>query len=263
MRIPLVALAAFWLASPAMAQTPTDDWIFGAGGEDIVLEVGGGPLVKPAYDGADEYIVRPWPSVTLDYLRLPGIGTFGGSSQKDGFKFKPSFRFVRERDASEYSDLAGLDDVDWAIEAGGTVGYRYGMLEGFATVRQGFHGHHGIVAEIGLDAHLDPSPDFELSIGPRVHLASDDYFDTYFSVSPAEAAASGYPVFDAQGWLHGAGVEAKGRYQLSRHWAVRGEAEYERLLGDAADSPITKAGSANQFRAALGLTYRFGLDLFD
>ncbi len=262
MRIVLAALAALWLSAPAMAQTPTDEWIFGASGEDIVLEVGGGPQVLPAYEGADQYIVRPWPSFTLKYLRVPGLGTFGGST-REGFNFSPSFRFVRKRDASEYSDLTGLNDVDWAIEVGGTIGYRYGMVEGLATLRRGFNGHNGLVAELGLDAILDPSPDFELSIGPRVYLASDDYFDTYFSVSPTEAAASGYPTFDAKGWLRGAGLEAKGRYPLSRHWAIRGEAGYERLLGDAADSPITKAGSENQFHGALGLTYRFGLNLFD
>ena len=137
------------------------------------------------------------------------------------------------------------------------------MLEGFASLRRGFGGHDGLVAELGLDAVLQPIPRLDLNFGPRLYLANDDYFDTYFGVSAAESAASGYPVFDPEGWLKGAGFEAEGRYALSRHWAVRGEAGYERLLDDAADSPITAAGSENQFYAALGLTYTFGLNLFD
>ena len=130
-------------------------------------------------------------------------------------------------------------------------------------LRRGFGGHDGFVAELGLNAVLEPTPELDLSFGPRLHLADDEYVDTYFGVSAAEAAASGYPAFDADGWLKGAGFEAEGRYALSRHWAIRGEAGYERLLGDAADSPITGAGSRNQFNAALGLTYTIGLDLFD
>jgi outer membrane scaffolding protein for murein synthesis (MipA/OmpV family) len=87
--------------------------------------------------------------------------------------------------------------------------------------------------------------------------------DTYFGVTPAESAASGLPAYDPDSWLKGAGVEGEVRYALNRHWAVRGEAGYERLLADAADSPIARTGSRNQFNAAVGLTYRFGLDLFD
>ena len=102
-----------------------------------------------------------------------------------------------------------------------------------------------------------------MSVGPRVYLASDDYMDTYFGVTAAEAATSGLPAFDPDGGVKGVGVEAEARYALTRHWAIRGKAGYERLLGDAADSPISRAGSRDQFNAALGLTYRFGIDLFD
>lgn len=261
-RILLAALVPLWFVSPVSAQQPSEDWIFGNNGEDLVLELGGGIALQPAYEGADAYDIEPWPIIRPRFVRIPRIGTFGGDS-KDGFSFRPSFRFVDERDASDYSDLTGLNDVDWAFEAGATIGYRHGLLSGFATMRQGFGGHDGLVAELGLDANLELTPELEVSFGPRVHLASDDYLDTYFGVSAAESAASGYPVFDPDGWLKGAGFEAKGRYALTRHWAIRGEAGYERLLGDAADSPITGAGSENQFHAALGLTYTFGLNLFD
>ncbi len=245
-----------------MAQQPSKDWIFGANGDDIVLEIGIGADVLPAYEGADEYEIGPWPIIAPRFVRIPGLRTFGGGAD-EGFGIRPSFRFVRERDASEYSDLTGLSDVDWAFEVGGTIAYRQGMLNGFATIRRGFGGHEGIVAEIGLDGVLDPAPDLELSVGPRVYLASDDYMDTYFGVTAAESTTSGYPMFDPDDWLKGAGIEAEGRYALTRHWAIRGEAGYERLLGDAADSPITGAGSRNQFHAALGLSYTFGLDLFE
>ena len=262
MRRLLTAFASLALLSPAMAQQPSSDWIFGSNGEDLVLELGAGARVLPAYEGADSFDIEAWPIIRPQFVRIPRLGTFGGGSD-GGFSFRPSFRFVDERDASDYSDLTGLGDVDWAFEAGATIGYRYGLLEGFATLRRGFGGHEGFVAELGLNAVLEPTPQLDLSLGPRLHLATDDYLDTYFGVSAAEAAASGYPAFDPDGWLKGAGFEAEGRYALSRHWAIRGEAGYERLLGDAADSPITGAGSKNQFSAALGLTYTLGLDLFD
>ena len=39
-------------------------------------------------------------------------------------------------------------------------------------------------------------------------------------------------------------------------------AAHEKLIGDAADSPIVQVGSENQYTAKLGLTYMFSLKLF-
>jgi outer membrane protein len=137
------------------------------------------------------------------------------------------------------------------------------MFRAVAAVRQGFGGHDGIVGEGGVDFVVEPVPPLTVSVGPRVSFASEDYMETYFGVDAAQSAASGLPVFDAEGGIKGVGVEAEWRYALTRRWALVGEAGYERLVSDAADSPITEVGSENQFSAALGLTYRFGLDFYD
>ena len=249
-------------ASIAAAQQPTDEWVFGASGEDIVLELGGGALVRPAYEGADDYTFHPWPIVELRFLRLPVLGTFGGGPET-GISFAPSFRFVEERDDGDYSELTGLGDVDFAVEAGGKVAYRQGMLRGFVAVRHGFGGHEGIVGETGVDVIANPTPRLEVSGGPRLSFASDDYMDTYLGVTPAQSAASGLPVFDPDGGIKGVGVAGEAKYALTRRWSLVSEVGYERLVGDAADSPITDRGSENQFSAGIGLSYRFGLNFYD
>ena len=255
---------AFILASilPAAAQTPTDEWIFGENGEDIVLEVGGGILTRPEYESSDDYTLRPWPVVDLNFLRLPYLGTFGGGPES-GLKFSPSFRIISERDDDDHSDLTGLGDVDLAVEVGGTAAYRYEMLRGVFTIRRGFGGHEGFVGETGVDLITEPVPKLDFTIGPRVHFADSDYLETDLGGAPAQSAASGLPIFDPDGGVKGFGVEAGAQYALTRHWSVVGKAGYERLVGDAADSPITGLGSEDQFTAALGATYRFGLDVFD
>jgi len=243
---------------PAAAQSPDTDWIYGTDGEDIVLEVGGGLLTRPDYESSDDYTLRPWPFVALEYLHLP-FATFGG--KETALKFAPSFRIIDERD--DDGDLNGLGKVDTAFEVGGTVSYRVGMFRGLATIRRGFGGHEGWVGDGGVYVILDPTPQFELSLGPRVYLASNDYIDTYLGVTPGQAADSGLREFNPDGGVEGIGASAITRYQLTRHWAIVGKFDYERLIGDAADSPITDLGSENQFTGALGLTYKFGLDLFD
>ncbi len=263
MRLRLAFVLPLALAGPAAAQQPTADWVFGANGEDIVLEFGGGGKVRPAYEGADDYTVQPWPVVELHFLRLPFLGSIGGEPES-GFSFAPSFRVVPDRDDDDHPELTGLDDIDLAVELGGTLSYRMGMLRPLVTVRHGFGGHDGIIGEAGLDFVAEPRPDLSVSFGPRLHFADSDYLETYLGVTPAEAMpASAFPAFEPDGGVKGAGLEGEAKYRLTRNWAIVGKASYERLLGDAAESPIAEEGSENQFTAALGLTYRFGLDLFD
>ena len=218
MRLRFALLVTLAGTLPAAAQTPDSDWIYGADGEDIVLEVGGGILTRPEYESADDYTLRPWPIVKLDYLHLP-FGTFGGSEQ--ALKFSPSFRIISERDDDD--ELTGLGDVDTAFEVGGTISYRVGMFRGLATLRKGFGGHEGWVGEGGVDVILDPTQKFEIAFGPRVHFASDDYLDTYLGVTPAQSAASGLPglqIPDRRREGQSA-PRRKGKYRLNRRWAVR------------------------------------------
>jgi len=256
-----MAFAAGLLATQAAsAQDSTP--AYGADGKDFVIELGAGASVTPAYEGADEYTVQPKPFISLHYLSLPFFGSFGGGSDQ-GLSFGPSFRVVRERDDNDYSKLTGLGDVDTAIELGGKVGYRQGSLEAFLAVRRGVTGHDGFVGEAGGNVVANPLERLEVKAGPRLSFADAEYMQTYLGVTPAQSAASGLPAFDADGGIKGVGLGAETRYQLTGNWTLVGEASYERLVGDAGNSPIAQAGSRNQFSGALGLTYKFGLDLFD
>lgn len=87
---------------------------------------------------------------------------------------------------------------------------------------------------------------------------SDDYMDAYFSVTPAQAAASAasLPSFDADAGFKNVSLELGADYRLTDRWTVTSKLGYSRLLGDAADSPVTAA--RNQWSGGLGLTYTFG-----
>lgn len=115
-----------------------------------------------------------------------------------------------------------------------------------------------------LAQHLE---DFEVTgivaRGPRASFATSEYMRTYFGVTPAESTRSGLGAYSPGGGIKGAGLEVSGRYELTEQWALVGLAYYERLIGDAAASPIVKAGNENQVTAKLGLSYKFRLKLFD
>lgn len=231
---------------------------------DIVMEVGLGGAFKAAYEGAKDYELSPTGFVTLHQLWLPVFGSIkDGRRTTEGWSFGPSFRYLSSRDTADHSELRGLNDVDASFEVGGKVAYTFGWLRPFLAIRHGFGGHDGIVGEAALDALFYPTPMTELTIGPRVSFANASYMSTYFDVTPRESVRSGLPVYSAGGGFKGFGAEITGKYRFTEQWAVVSSLAYEKLIGDAAESPIVQNGDDDQFAAKLGLTYTFGLKVFN
>jgi outer membrane protein len=230
---------------------------------DIVLEVGAGGQIRPAYEGAKDYEFGPTGFVTLHQLWLPVFGQIKDGRPKQGWSFGPSFRYLSSRDSADHAQLTGLDDIDTAFEIGGKIAYTWGMWRPSLALRHGFGGHDGIVGEAQIEAVFFPTAQTELAIGPRASFASAEYMRTYFGVTPAESAASGLAAYDPGAGLKGLGFEVTGRYRFNPEWALASSLAYERLIGDAGDSPIVQTGDADQITARLGLTYTFGLRLFE
>jgi outer membrane scaffolding protein for murein synthesis (MipA/OmpV family) len=258
----LAAAVAVAVAAPVvaaadplvMAADPADgDW-------EYVVHLGGGVKYKPKYPGADDYIFVPYPLAAASRFYVPGLGQYGGKTS--GLTLFPSFDYHGKREASDSPSLTGTDTVDWALEAGAGVAYRYDWLRGFIQARQGFNGHHGQVVDFGLDIITEPMDRLTLVVGPRATWASEDFMSTYFGVTPAEAAASGgaLTAYSAGAGFESAGVTARVSYGITDRTTVHLQGEWERLIGDAADSPIV--GDDNQFSIGIGLTRKFSFDLF-
>ena len=138
--------------------------------------------------------------------------------------------------------------------------YREVNWQVFGEVRRGFGGHEGVRGTIGSDVIFRPSDRWTITAGPRFNMGNDTYASTYFGVTGAEAALSpSFGAFAADGGLLGAGVEIKATYELDDAWAVQGAINYEHLLNDAALSPITRAGSEDQWTVRIGLSRAFTL----
>lgn len=230
---------------------------------DIVVEIGAGGSARPAYEGAKGYEYNPTGFFTLHYLWLPGIGDVKKERADEGFSIGPSFRYVYKRDSNDHPELRGLGNIDAAFELGGRIAYQSSIFRPWLAVRYGLGGHSGFVVETGLDLRFRPSAVTEFAIGPRASFATSEYMRTYFGVTPAESARSGLSTYNPGGGIKGAGLEVSGRYELTQQWALVGLAYYERLIAGAATSPVVKVGDENQITAKLGLSYKFGLRLFE
>lgn len=221
----------------------------------IAFTFGLGPQSKPEYFGAEDNEIGPAGSFDLERLRL---GSFSiGGEESYGLGFGGSVRFISAREADDYEELTGLEDIDFSVEIGGGLEFNAPDYELFAKMRYGVIGHESLVAELGGDIFYRPTDKITLSAGPRILWGSDDYAQTYFGVTEAESAASSFDAFDAGAGIMSAGVEAEANYQFNDTWGVTGKLRYDQLRDDAADSPITQ--SDDQVRASVVLTRRISL----
>ncbi|WP_299816827.1 MipA/OmpV family protein [uncultured Jannaschia sp.] len=262
MRFAIAVIALSTLAAGASAQDLGGPVRSTQGaGSAIGFTLRGGVGTAPEYPGSDSYEAAPALGGSLNYLRLGGF-SFGDPDplyRPTGFGAMGSLRYVPERDASDHDELEGLDDVDTTLELGGGLRYATPDWRVFGVVRYGAFGHEAFVGELGADLYARPTDRITLRAGPRALFGDGDYVESYFGVSGSEAVASGgnLSAYDPDGGLVSAGVEFSAGYQINETWGVDAIVTYEKLQGDAADSPVTE--NEDQFRASIGVTRRFTL----
>ena len=254
----LPALFLTWTATPAAAQDESGKSIYTAGL---------GIQFKPNYPGADDFQLEPLPVVRVRHqgetlaAQSPDENfSFRLFGPRDGLSFGPALNFQTKRKQSDVG--APVGDVGFTVEPGVFVqGYLAENVRLRAEARHGVGGHNAFVGDISADYVIRPADDrYVATIGPRVRLAEAKYNRRYFGVTPDRAIASGLPAYDPDGGVYSVGAAAGMLYQFTPKWGAFGYAGYDRLIGDAADSPIVRGyGSRNQFSAGLAVTYSFSL----
>lgn len=232
--------------------------------EGWTVTIKGNVLTSPEYPGAKSNGIIGYPSGSIRKAGTPA--SFSTPDDGIGFalfdtgwlKAGPVASFVGARKAKDHPSLAGLRDVDWTIE-GGVFAELWPMeqLRMRAELRHGFHGHHGLVADLGADWVVKHGA-WTLSAGPRVTLSSKAFMEKYFAVDAAGSVASGLPTFNPGGGFKSVGATVAAKYDWNKAWSTTLWARYDRLTGDAGASPIVKQrGSTNQYTLGGIVAYSF------
>ena len=241
---------------PVFAEQPASGW---------TISIGANGKFGPSYPGSDKMGFSGSPSFNW---RRPG-DPVSFSAPDDGFglalyktsvfSIGPVGSFQSGRYFGDDRRLFGLRDVPWTIEAGAFVEFWpiQDRLRTRLEVRQGFHGHRGVIADASVD-WVERFGAFTLSGGPRLSLANGSYMDRYFGVDAGEAALNGtLTPYRAKGGLTSVGAGAALDYRWSPAWTTRTFVKYDRLVGSADNSPIARLGDRNQYTAGVGVTYTF------
>lgn len=236
---------------------------------DWYLTVGASGFIAPEYEGAKKYLLGVSPIVSLG--RAGTETRFSSRNDNISFAFVDTGavragatgKIVFGREADETDDLAGLEPVRWGAEVGGFVEvYPTDWLRVRGELRHGIRAHDAFVGDIAVDAFADVTPTVRVSGGPRLSLATSDYFETYYGVDAAESAASGLSPYDPGGGLESIGVGGAVTWKTTDKVTTSLFGEYARLKGPAAASSLVKQrGSPNQFLLGVSATYRFDFSL--
>ena len=246
------------IAMPAAAQDSEN-----GDGSRWITRVTIGPQAYPAFPGADDYDIGPL--VNVDRKRPGETFIFEAPDESfdyqlvdaRGFSFGPLVNWEGKRSASDVG--ADLPEVKFSIEPGAFVAFQ--PSESFrlrAELRKGVTGHKGWIGVASADFIVREGDEWLFSIGPRLTWSDDRYHDAWFGVTPAAAVTSGLPAYDPNGGIQAYGATATFLTQLSPRWGIYTYARYDRLVGEAADSPIVRQlGSRDQLSGGVALSYTF------
>lgn len=224
--------------------------------------------VRPAYEGAEKYAVMPFPLIDAIWRDRVFLSTQNGigawAYRRNGFSVGGALNYEFGRAESlDRSELDGLGDVDGAAQARLLLEYRTGPLRLDATLARALGGSDGTTARLGAGFDFPLTEKLRLTPGIAAVWADDNYMESYFGVTAAQAAqsrarlgaAAGKTAFDAKSGLKNVDLSLMAQYSLTPKWSLRGGGGVQFLLGDAADSPISKRDAAPF--ASFGLAYRW------
>jgi outer membrane scaffolding protein for murein synthesis (MipA/OmpV family) len=270
---PIIALLATAIAAaPALAQDPADD--------RNSLTIGLGIGVAPDYEGSNDYMATP---AGLAFGKVEGFSFYTRAttlyidlvreSDPKAIDFAVGFAGNLRIDRHSVDDprIEALGELDRAIELGAFVGVgKTGIFHEYDTAAARVHvvkdvtdTHDGIVVQPMIEYGTPLSRKAYVGLQLSADYVDQDFADTYYGVDAAGSLRSTLPVYDADSGWKNVRVSLLGTHSLTGDLTTGGLSlfaigSYSSLLGDFKRSPLVReAGDADQYFAAIGLSYSF------
>jgi MipA family protein len=271
--ITLATLASIAIAAPAMAQSSSDEApAASASSSPIKGYVTLGAISLPEYEGSSDMTVVPLIAGEVRwgnnrYAAWDGIT--GRINVLDGerFEFGPAINITLGRDKDiESLKIRRLGEIDTAVELGVFAAYNIpnGFRNGDMIRLSGqitsdvSDVHEGVVGDLTATYRTRFGEKLGVSFYNSITFANDEYADTYFSITPAGATATGLARTTVEAGVKDFSFGVNATYDLTDRWSLFAMTKYSRLLGDFADSPIVALeGDDNQFSIGLGIGWKF------
>lgn len=247
----VVMLAGSAVAAPGSEQAGPGEWSVGVG-------AGGG--WSPEYRGADDYKAEGLPIIIARKGRLsinPVTGVSYDLLASENLKLAPTLSYAKGRDNT--GALENFEDVHGGAMAGMVASWKTGSWQLNGDVSAAISGDVDGVRARGYLRYRGKITDrLFFATGPGVSWGNNRWNQALFNVSVEDAARSGLRAYRAEGEYIQSSMNGRLTLLVTRKLSVSAVAQYSRLFGDAADSPIVDdVGDANQWHGSLAFNYQF------
>ena len=258
----LAVAAGLALAAPTvLAQAFDAVRLFGAAAGADGGTAGVAFVAGTEYQGSNERrnLILP----LLDYQWINGwfVGTSNGVGYEFGKRLDMQYglrlTFDRGRDADRSSVLRGMGDIDIKPEAGAFFNY-FVSPQIFLTSSLRFGAGNtgrGMLVDLGAGYATQLAPQWRMAVGAAATLANADYMQSYFGVTPAQAAASGHAVYKPGSALRDVRASLSLNYFLTQQVTFTTALSVSALQSAAKDSPLTRKSTSPSGVFVIG--YRF------
>ena len=214
-----------------------------------------GPIIRYQFEGSQRYFQWLGPKMTLNLI------------DDSAWRAGPMLNFRGKRDSSDVNnDVVGqMQTIDATVEAGVFLQYNLKLSE------QKMHqlvfsgdvagSDNGTVGNLRVVYYQPLTESITGLIGVGMTYANDEWVQTYYGVSGSDIRlfpSLGGQAYNPSGGAIGVNIPFGAIWTLNKEWMVLGLGRYEKLQGDAKDSPIvSQEGDSNQWVFAVGIAYRF------
>lgn len=250
-----VSLYPAWVHSAELG----DFYILGARPAETALRVGAITLNSPSYQGSDKRETTVVPGLFLQASNGLFVDPFNGIGYHfetaGAWQYGVRATFETGRDANDA--LPGFDKIKARLNPGVYANYAVNdhlTLRSSLRVGLGETGSGGLL-NLGVAYKFFQAGFFSASLNASAKFANNAYLQSYYGVSNAQAAASGLAAFKPEAGLASAQIGITAGTPLSKEIFVFGNVSMQRIMGDAANSPIVK--KSTQPSGFVGVLYSF------
>lgn len=235
------------------------------------------------YEGGKKTVSGLVPNVNIRY-KTDGYGTFGIGGKGLGLSWTAIDTDAYSLGVSVGANTGRKDDKDGTLFSSGskrlkgmgeikssadvsifghyTVGvpimvqFTKNTGNGKVDAKDGsFKGHGGTEISLSTEIPIPVTSAITLSISPSLNWADSKYMQTYFGVTAAQSAKSGFKQYKADGGIKSVALSLGANYQFDKNWAANVGVTFSQLQGNAGKSPLVER--KGQTSVLAGVSYTF------
>lgn len=255
----LVVAASGSVCTLAQSAELGDFYNLGPQPTETVVRLGLVAIGGARYQGSNDERVLVVPGITVQtangFFADPINGLGFALNAADDWQY--GVRATVETGRSNEDALPGFEKIKTRLNPGAFVNYKIGdRLTLKSALRLGVgDGGKGGVLNLGAAYRIYQAGPVIVTVNGSVKYGNSSYQQSYFGVTAAQSAASGLKAFQPAAGFNTAQLGLAAGFPLSKQVYAFSGVSLQRLLGDAANSPIVQ--KKQQVTGFLGAVYSF------